>query len=391
MTLFWALSVLLAAAVVALVVWPLLSRRHEHAISARALNISVYKDQLRELDADLAAGTLAQADYQRAREELEKRLLEDVPDAAPAQGVRSGRGLAIAAAAGVPVLAFGVYLAVGNPAAVQRLEQPALGQAEIEAMVERLALRMEQQPDDVEGWTMLGRSYQVLGRYPDAAKAFARAAARAPDDPQLLADLADALAMSAGQSMQGEPEKLVQRALKIDPNNMKALALAGTAAFERADYAGAAALWERMLAHVPPASEDAEMIRANVAEARSRIQEKNSIASGLHGTVRLSPKLASRASPDDTVFIFARAAQGPAMPLAVLRRKVRDLPLEFSLDDSMAMTPAAKLSAHPQVVVGARISKSGNATPQPGDLQGMSAPVPNTARGVAVTIDAEVR
>jgi cytochrome c-type biogenesis protein CcmH len=249
---------------------------------------------------------------------------------------------------------------------------------------------MEQQPDDVEGWTMLGRSYQVLGRYPDAAKAFARAAARSPEDPHLLADLADALAMAAGQSMQGEPERLVQRALQIDPNNLKALALAGTAAFERADYAGAATLWERMLPHVPPASEDAQMIQANVAEARSRIQEKSGAAAGLKGTVQLSPTLASRASPEDTVFIFARAAQGPALPLAVLRRKVRDLPLEFSLDDSMAMTPAAKLSAHPTVVVGARVSKTGNATPQPGDLQGLSAPVPNTAQGVAVTIDAEV-
>ena len=390
MTLFWALSALLAAAVVALVVWPLISRRHEHAISARALNISVYKDQLRELEADLASGTLAQADYVRARDELEKRLLEDVPDAAPAQGARSGRGLAIVAAAGVPILAFGIYLAVGNPTAVHNAGQASLDQADIEAMVERLAQRMEQQPDDVEGWTMLGRSYQVLGRYPDAAKAFARAAARAPDDPQLLADLADALAMAAGQSMQGEPEKLVQRALKLDPNNLKALALAGTAAFERSDYAGAATLWERMLAHVPPASEDAEMIRANVAEARSRIKPKNGIASGLKGTVQLSSKLASRVSPDDTVFVFARAAKGPPMPLAVLRRKASDLPLEFSLDDSMAMTPAARLSAHPTVVVGARISKSGNATPQPGDLQGLSAPVPNTAQGVAVTIDTEV-
>ncbi|HSJ97746.1 MAG TPA: c-type cytochrome biogenesis protein CcmI [Myxococcota bacterium] len=391
MTLFWALSALLAAAVVALVVWPLLSRRHEHAISARALNISVYKDQLRELEADLAGGTLAQADYERARDELEKRLLEDVPDAAPAQGARGGRGLAIAAAAGVPVLAFGIYLAVGNPSAVEDAGQAPVSQAEVEAMVERLAQRMEEKPDDVEGWTMLGRSYQVLGRYPEAAKAFARAAAREPDNPHLLTDLADALAMAAGQSMQGEPEKLVQRALKIDPDNLKALALAGTAAFERADYAGAAALWERMLAHVPPASEDAEMIRANVAEARSRIKEKDNIAAGLQGTVQLSPKLASRASPDDTVFVFARAAQGPAMPLAVLRRKVSDLPLEFSLDDSMAMTPAAKLSAHPRVVVGARISKSGNATAQPGDLQGLSAPVPNTAQAVAITIDTEVR
>ena len=173
--------------------------------------------------------------------------------------------------------------------------------------------------------------------------------------------------------------------LEIDPNNLKGLALAGTVAFQRKQYAQAAAYWERMLPLVPPDSEDARMVQQNVAEARSLAGADS--AARLRGTVSLSPKLQEKASPDDVVFVFARAAEGPPMPLAVARTRVRDLPFSFRLDDSMAMTPAMKLSAFPRVVVGARVSKSGSATPQPGDLQGASAPVANDAGEVRVVID----
>jgi cytochrome c-type biogenesis protein CcmH len=199
--------------------------------------------------------------------------------------------------------------------------------------------------------------------------------------------------MAQGQTLAGEPEKLVLRALEIDPNNLKALALAGTAAFGRQDYKAAATYWERMLALVPEDSEDAKAIQANVEEARSRAglkpAPKVAAAPGkpLKGTVKLSPALAGKASPEDSVFIFARAESGPPMPLAVLRKQVRDLPLEFALDDSMAMAPQLRLSSQPKVIVGARVSKSGSATPQPGDLEGLSKPVANNASGVSVTID----
>jgi cytochrome c-type biogenesis protein CcmH len=208
------------------------------------------------------------------------------------------------------------------------------------------------------------------------------------------------LAMANGQSLAGEPEKLIERALQIDPNNLKGLALAGTASFKRGDYAGAATRWERMLPLVPADSEDARIIRQNVQEARAKggVEAKAAAspakpAAGtakLAGTVSLSSKLKGRAAPDDTVFIFARAVEGPRVPLAVMTLKVRDLPASFSLDDSMAMAPSAKLSGFPQVVVGARISKSGTATPQPGDMQGASAAVANNAAGVKVVIDAVV-
>ena len=409
MMLFWSLGALIAAAALALVLRPLLASPRRGA-SRRDLNVSVYRDQLRELEADLAAGTLAREDYERSRAEIERRLLADVgAEGAPGTvpGTWNPRSALVAAIA-LPALALGVYLLVGNPDALDpRLRQAQVGMPEIEKMVQRLADRLEQNPEDLEGWKMLGKSYSVMGRFAEASNAYAKAAARAPRDPQLLADLADALAMARGQKMKGEPEELVLRALQLDPKNLKALALAGTAAYERQDFAGAAGYWERMLPLVAEGSEDARTIASNVAEARQlagslgapppsggpagRPAGKAAAPAGaLRGTVRLSPQLASRVSPDDTLFIFARAAQGPPMPLAVLRRKAGELPATFSLDDSMAMA-GRKLSDFPSVVVGARISRSGNATPQPGDLQGASAPVANRADGVAVTIDRVVK
>ena len=395
MTAFWLIGVALAALVLAWVLWPLRSRRRRAPVSRQAANVSIYRDQLRELEADLAAGTLAQADYERSRAEVEARLLQDVrgPDATVPLERRSTRGTALALGAAIPVVALAVYLMVGNPATLSRQIDHGATVQQLESMVERLAARMRENPDDVQGWQLLGRSYAALGRFKESADAYAQAALRAPRDAQLLVDFADALAMARGQRLEGEPEKLVQRALEIDPQNPKGLALAGTAAFERKDFAKAAEYWERMLPLVPADSEDARVIRQNVAEARSLAGQAppgtaaEAATGALRGTVFLSAQLKAEVAPDDVVFVFARAAEGPPMPLAVARTRVRDLPYEFRLDDSMAMTPAMKLSAFPRVVVGARVSKSGNATPQPGDLQGASAPVPNDFGEVRVVID----
>jgi cytochrome c-type biogenesis protein CcmH len=375
---------------VALVLRPLLARRAAPGVSQREANIAIYRDQMLELDADLAAGKLASDEYAKARAELEARLLADV-DASGAQAPaeRGGRGTAVLVGVAVPLAALAVYFAVGSPAAVGgRAAQDSISAAQVETMVARLGARLRENPDDAEGWKMLGRSYAVLGRFGEAVDAYTQAVLRAPRDAQLLADFADALAMSRGQSLQGEPEKLVLRALEIDPTNLKALALAGTAAFERGEFARAADVWERMLGSVPPDSEDARDIRDNVAEARQRAAAPAAV---LRGTVRIAPELKGKFGPEDTVFVYARAADGPPMPLAVLRRKARELPLEFALDDSMAMAPGAELSAFPRIVVTARVSRSGQAKPQPGDLQGASAPVANDAHGVEVIINSEVR
>jgi cytochrome c-type biogenesis protein CcmH len=398
MTLFWLIGAALAAGVLAWLLRPLLARRQVEVPSRKAANVAIYRDQLRELGADLAAGTLAREDYDRARAELESRLLQDVARPDEKAAMPAGRRAVWALAAALPLASLAAYLVVGTPSAIvreaeQRAEQQVTP-AQVEAMVERLAARLRENPEDANGWKLLGRSYGVMGRYTEAADAYARAAVRAPRDAQLLADFADVLAMARGQSLQGEPEQLVLRALEIEPHNLKALALAGSAAFERKDFAAAASYWERMLAHVEPGSEDARAIQQNVAEARalqSREQKPPPVAGGVRGTVSLAPTLKEKAAPDDTVFVFARAADGPPMPLAVARVRVRDLPFRFLLDDSMAMSPAMKLSAFPRVVVAARVSKSGTATAQPGDLQGASAPVSNDDGAVNVVIDSLVR
>jgi cytochrome c-type biogenesis protein CcmH len=281
---------------------------------------------------------------------------------------------------------------------------------QIEAMVDKLAQRLKDKPDDATGWLMLGRSYTVLGRIDDALPAYAKSVALRGDDATALADYADALATKNGGQATPDSDALVARALAAQPRHLKALALAGTSAFEHADYAGAVRHWEKMAQVLPPDSPDAPRLQASLAEARKRggIAPPPAMASAsaaaptatdaataaadasVSGTVTLAPALAAKASPTDTVFIFARAAQGPRMPLAVLRAQVKDLPISYKLDDSMAMAPTAKLSGAAQVIVGARISKSGNAIPQPGDLAGESAPVAPGARGVSITIRSTV-
>ena len=388
MIVFWVVAIALAALTLVLMLRPLLFSKTRQQRSRKDSNISIYRDQLRELEVDRAAGTLADADYQTARVELEARLLEDaVPDAAPARS--SSRALLLTIALAVPLCAAVLYAVVGTPGAIGPRSDPhAFDEQQLTTLVERLAARMRENPDDAEGWRLLGRSYAALGKFPEAFDAYGKAAVRKPRDADLLADMADVLATMRPTRLQGEPEKLVLRALEIDPNHLKALALAGTAAFDRKDFDGAVRYWSRMLPLVEPSSEDARQIQASINEARSL---GGAAPRALRGKVAISKKLTAQASPDDTVFIFARAAEGPPMPLAVKRVRVRDLPLEFSLDDSMAMAPGMNLSAHARVVVGARVSKSGTPTPQPGDLQGMSQPVANDARGVSVTIDSVVR
>ncbi|HZF19898.1 MAG TPA: c-type cytochrome biogenesis protein CcmI [Burkholderiales bacterium] len=409
MTLFVVLGVLLVAGALLFIVPPLARRTARAGASRDAVNVAVYRDQLRELDADLKAGTLAPDQHDKARAEIEARLAADLGKSETAADTPgNARGAALALGLAVPICALAVYLSVGNPRALSPEAQAGAGPhgmtaQQFETMVERLAARMKENPEDTEGWMMLGRSYAVMGRFPESSEAYAKAVARAPKDAQLLADYADSLAMAQGRTLKGEPEKILKRALAADPNNVKALVLAGTAAFDRGDKAGAVQLWERALVVVPAESQMAERLRAGIAEARgsSAIAQAPKAAKAapkgapkgarVSGTVKVDPKLAGKIAPDDTVFIFARAAEGPRMPLAILRRQGRDLPLQFTLDDSMAMAPQMNLSAFPRVVIGARVSKSANASAQPGDLQGASAPIAVGSERIDVTIDTEVR
>jgi len=332
-------------------------------------------------------------------------MTEPVPEIAAA---RPSARLLIGLSVSVLAVALAGYTWKGSPglkptpaaaAAAPDAEEQAM-RLQIEAMVDKLAQRLKDKPDDAVGWLMLGRSYTVLGRVDDALPAYQKAVALRGNDATTLADYADALATKNGGQPTPESDAMVARALAAQPTHLKALALAGTSAFEHADYATAVRHWEKMAQGLPPDSPDAPRLQASLLEARKRggiaapttLAVAGSAASNtsVSGTVTLAPALVGKASPTDTVFIFARAAQGPRMPLAVLRKQVKDLPISYKLDDSMAMAPSAKISGAAQVIIGARISKSGNAIPQPGDLAGESTPVAPGASGVAITISGAV-
>ncbi|HUF81311.1 MAG TPA: c-type cytochrome biogenesis protein CcmI [Burkholderiales bacterium] len=407
MAAFWIVAIVLVAAALGFVLPALLGRGRARSSAAEdAANITVYRDQLKELDADVAAGTLGRSQYDEARREIDRRVLDDVGTAGPVTPAVAAPGgaLAISTAIAVPLVAALVYFAVGNPnalkpeAAVQ--DSHGITVQQIEGMVERLSARMQENPEDAEGWVMLGRSYAVLDRYPEAVAAYENAIKRSPPDAQLLADYADVLAMSQGRTLVGKPERIIAQALKADPKNVKALALAGSAEFEKRNFAAAIAHWQKILEGIPPDSEMAESVRDSIADAEKLAGGANKAPSAqaaapaqgsVTGTVRIAPELAARASPDDIVFVFARPADGPRAPVAVTRKRVRDLPTAFRLDDSMAMAQGAKLSDHARVVVGARVSRTGNPLPQSGDLEGFSAPVSVGITGLTIVIGSEVR
>jgi cytochrome c-type biogenesis protein CcmH len=207
--------------------------------------------------------------------------------------------------------------------------------------------------------------------------------------------------MTGGQSLEGRPLELINQALALDPNNHKALWLAGTAAYERADYRGALDYWRRLYALVPKDSEAARAMESNIAEAEGLLGEvpragaapsgpAARTAAAVRGTVRLDQALRARVQDTDTVFVFAQAPSGPRLPLAVMRAQVKDLPLQYALDDSMAMDPSMNLSRFSEVVVVARISKGDSAAPQSGDLQGRSTLVRPSAAAAADVVISEV-
>ena len=337
------------------------------------------------------------------------------PAAAPA---RVGRPTLLVTVLFTLAVGLGGYAAYGefstalNPA---RQAAPAVADGqppspeEIAAMVGRLAERLKERPDDAQGWAMLARSYLVLGRLEEAAQASGRALQLQPDSPQALADHADVLAMKNGRTLEGEPMRLIERALELDPDHLKSLALAGAAAFDRGDMARAAQLWDRVALLGPPGSDITQQARDGAVEARrlaaqapagagaagpvarsqGTTQPAAAPAARVSGRIELAAALKAQVRPDDTVYVFARNADttgGNRMPLAIVRAQVKDLPLPFTLDDSQAMGPGMGLSTATRVVVGARVSRSGQAIPQSGDLEGLSAPVDVGAKDVRIEI-----
>lgn len=386
-------------------------------------NIEQLKNQLLQLSELARSGALSEPAYQETRTRLERQLLDAVlaspASAAPTSASSSVSSIPSRLGWGLAafVLAFGAagYAWLGHPEgltvgptseAAAGAPQPApspdgagpasaphaLGMDQIAAMTESLANKLKNNPNNPDGWSMLGRSYAVMGKWDEAISAYKKVIEQRPDDAQVYADMADALAVKQGRRLDGEPSKMVDKALSLDPSNFKALSLAGTIAFEKADYKQAAQHWEKALKTAPADNPDlARQIKASLDDARERaglkpIDVASAGGAQVSGRVTVSASVASQASPDDTVFIFARPAQGAKMPLAILRKQVRDLPYTFTLTDAMAMSPQARLSGASDVVVGARISKSGQAMPQAGDLQGMSPPVKVGAKDIEIEI-----
>ncbi|MGB4115564.1 MAG: c-type cytochrome biogenesis protein CcmI [Polaromonas sp.] len=407
---FWISAALFLVLALALVLPALLkskSSTDKAADGAAQANLSVLRSQLTQLDADFAAGSINADQLALAKSEIERRALEEEStpeaDVAPARSTRTAWALGLA----IPLMALGIYGFLGNILALDAVNLAAKAETDptpeqIEAMVSAFAARLEAVPaseaSDPKAWEMLARSYAAMQKFPEASKAYKRAVELNPGNAQIMADHADVLAMLQGQSMVGEPTRLFERALVLDPNNLKALALAGSAAYEKKDFAKAIQYWEKAGKLAPPSSDFAKGLASSVEEARAasgapQVATKSAptpaiSAVSIQGIVSLSPALKSKVAPDDTVFIFARAAQGPRMPLAILKRKASELPITFTLDDSTAMADELKLSRFELVVVGARVSKSGNALPQSGDLVGQSSPVKAGSGKLTLVIDA---
>jgi len=415
MTLLWPWAALLVITTLAVIVWPLLrAKARADAPDADAASIAILRDQKRSLDSERDAGEISDAERDAALSELARRVAEESDGSeAPASHQSSKRAwwAAIALVVIVPTAAFLIYQRLGTPDATVLADATAgheVSEKQILAMVDALAARLKQHPEDADGWVLLGRSYLALERFPEAADAYGHANALIKDDANVLADYADVLAMTQNRTLAGRPAALVAQALAIDPKNKKALALAATVALEAHDIPKSLGYWKALAAELPPESEEARQVAGFIAEitaqgAGTPPASTPTAASGarqspassapppapesISGRVDIDPALASKVALNDTVFIYARAEEGPRMPLAILRIGAKELPRDFTLDDSMGMGSGTKLSATPQVIVEARISKSGNAMPQPGDLFGRTTPVKPGARGLRINID----
>jgi cytochrome c-type biogenesis protein CcmH len=399
MTTFISLATLMIVVAAALLAIPLLRRPRLAADAAdrNATNLSIFRDQLADLEHEFSEGSLTAADFEQARIELQRRLLEDVkPDSAAGKEAAPSRKTALIIMILLPLVGLGGYGLLGNPRALDPANTrppERVTAAQVEGMVEKLAQKLKDNPGDTQGWVMLARSYKTLGRFAEAAEAYSHATEAIDKNPALLTDYADLLAQLNDGSMRGKPSELVKRALKLDPNDAQALMLAGVAAAEVRDFNGAVAFWTRLLPMLEPGSEDATMVEDAIARVRSASETQGKgagkAASGprISGEVTISPKLAEQLRPNDVLFVFARADSGPGMPLAVIRQSAGNLPLKFSLDDSMALTGGEKLSAHKSVTVEARIAKSGDAKTTSGDFFGRQAGVKPGKEGVKLVID----
>jgi cytochrome c-type biogenesis protein CcmH len=407
MTTFLVFAALMIAAALAFVLVPLL--RH-------ARNTAPVDDtrRLRALDEALASGVIDADEYATKRAALASKAAQPV---AAAPRTRATFAALLAVALVLPASALLLYRLVGAPEALDpaNLAPPPEAQqhsaADMENAIAGLAAKLKEQPNDAQGWALLGRAYAATNRADEARDAFKQAHERAPDDADVAVEYAQALALAApDHKLQGESRALLEGVIAKDAKNQRALWLLGISDYQNEDYTNAIARWKVLLPLLQADSDVARSVRNEIADAEARrdgreppqseaapaeaagaqTAEATAPVSGPRLTVNVSldPKLKAKLDPDATLFVFARAASGPPMPLAIQRLKASQLPATVTLDDSMSMMPAMKLSKFPEVVVGARVSKSGNAMPQSGDLQTLTQPLESSrSEPIVLTID----
>lgn len=410
MLVFWLMAVALVLVVLALVLPTIVRTNRFENKDVGAEKKEIFRQQFDELEQDRLNGILDNTQYESAKNELERRVIDEVgtTQVVVNQSVPDKR-LALILLVTIPLLAILIYLKIGSPASVlipaaspletdsQPTAQHSAMMSDLEPLLGSLEKKLESNPDNGDGWALLARSYVELRQHAKAIAPYEKAAKIIPNDPQLLADYADALAVVNGHKVTGKPEELVLQALKLDPHHVKALMLAATAAFDRKDYKKAMAYWQTLKQDLPADSELLPEIKASLNEASALSGEKiteepfvplsNNKVSDVSGVVSVSPKLIDKLDAASTVFIFARDAQGSPMPLAIARTTVSHLPYTYRLNDSSAMMPNHKLSNAHEVVVVARISKSGDAKQQSGDFQGVTKAFTPNGKSVDIEID----
>lgn len=359
MIVFWVAAAFAVVVVLALLFRPFLLKSKEVNVSRRELNAAIYRDQLARLDRDRAENTLADADYDQARAELQRRVIDDTAEADVTSRLQAPRKTMVAVGLLLPVAAIGLYLLLGTPATLEpNGPQHAVTAQDMDRLIVGLAQKLEKEPDNLQGWAMLARSYKMMGRNMEAEMAFVRAGSYLDNDAQLLAIYADLAATNANGNFAGKPAQLIEKALKVDPESEDGRMLQGSI---DAAYAAIGKAAPKATAKAPVKG---PTVSANDAGST---QQKTGPESSVSGQVELDASLKGKAAPNDTVMVIARAP-GSRMPVAVVRANASELPLKFTLDDSLAMSPQARISMSSQIEVEARISKSGMAQPESGDL-----------------------
>ena len=398
MTGFWLLVAVMILIPLGIILRNLLSSKNKKTIDNTSVDVLVYQARLAELEKEIENGVMTVDQAAAIRDDLRRTLLHETGNmdgtTTASQTTKRENLTAGILTILLPVIAISVYLVLGTPGFEKQSQQPLISEdleslGSVEEMVEGLAMRLQSHPDDLEGWYMLAKSYMVLGNYDDAVKAYEHVYRIADPHPDILLGYANALALANNGITSGQPEQLAQQALVLDPANSNGLWIVGMAAFEQGNFQTAVDSWQQLTDQLEKDSSSylelkklidyAELqLSNNVAPDATVIPYKitdEEVSRSITVNVSLSKQLASEAAPSDTLFIFARAPEGPPMPVAVIKKQVSDLPLTVVLDDTTVMMQQRKLSGFDEVIVGARISRSGEAIPQPGDLTGVNVTV----------------